>query len=92
MLNKNFIEQNSIISDTKIIYKINYYITSKAVDTGNLYGIQIDKLDINSNLLESDYIENLSFEYDEILKLTKLLIKNNITPISLINIIDDLTL
>ncbi len=69
---------------------LEYYLTEKESEESNakVYGISITKK--SDEGLESDVVENISYEKDQVLELLHTLSQNTVTPICLVETLDDL--
>lgn len=69
---------------------LKYYLTSKrSVETDNMvYGISVTKQSPKGE--ESDVVENISYDEEQVLELVHIISENTVTPICLAEILDDL--
>ena len=81
---------NEVTLEDDRIMRLEYNITeNKSTDTEEpYYGIQITKY-IDGNK-EVEEIEGISYSRDKVEAMAKILFQNTVTPISLVEIVDDL--
>lgn len=93
MIQIELIETIEISNELGKVLKIEYYITKTITeDFKVIYGILIKKYIITYNLLKFDEEESvlsLTYSRSEIENICKLLYNNEVTPISLLYVLDD---
>lgn len=69
---------------------LEYYLTSKkSEETENMiYGVLVTKR--NAQGIESEVVDNISYEEEQVLGLIDTLSENTVTPVCLVEILDDL--
>ena len=80
-------------TDLQKIIKLEYYITEQYDPYSKIvYGILIRKYSNLYNMLEfeEDSAHNLTYSYEEVDTICQILIKNEVTPISLSYILEDM--
>ncbi|NLJ97068.1 MAG: hypothetical protein GX321_07910 [Clostridiales bacterium] len=81
---------NEVTLEDNRIMKLEYNMTENIVPDSNesYYGIQIIK--IIDNNLEREEIRGISYSKDKVEAITRILYQNVVTPISMVEIVDDL--
>lgn len=81
---------NEVTLDDNRSMKLEYNMTENSVPDSNepYYGIQIIK--IIDNNLEKEEIRGISYSKDKVESITRILFQNVVTPISMVEIVDDL--
>ena len=67
-------------------FSAKYYL----LKSGNIFGVQIELFDANMNLKTCESINKITEEHDFALKILKQLVKNDVTPNSLLYVIDEI--
>ena len=69
---------------------LNYYLTEKqsSEKEETVYGIKVTKQSEEGN--EEDVVDNISYNKEEVLELLNLLSSNEVTPVCMAEILDDL--
>lgn len=88
MENDVFINQQMMqLEDGKQV-SLNYYVTSEtSLENSMVYGIKVEKL---GEMLEAEMTGPISGSEDWVLELCKKIADHQVTPMGLINIVDDM--
>ncbi len=90
MRKKELLFKNEVTLDDDRLMRLEYNLTVNHTDDSNepYYGIQIIKyLDDN---LEMDEVGGISYSKDKVKSITRILFQHVVTPISMVEIIDDI--
>lgn len=88
MENDVFINQQKMLLENGNQVSLNYYVTSKAsLEDYMVYGIKVEK---QGEKLEAEMTGPISGSQDWVLELCKKIADHKVTPIGLINIVDDM--
>lgn len=92
MINEVF-ETKELTADNGKVYSLNYNLISIDIvdenyESSTAYGIEIEKF-LNQQLKEKDFIYAISKNKQEVISLLKILSNGKVTPMSLVNVIDD---
>lgn len=88
MNNDIFINQQQMLLENGKQVSLNYYVTSEpSLDDCVVYGIKVEK---QGEMLESEATGPISQSQDWVLGLCKKIAGNQVTPIGLISIVDDI--
>jgi hypothetical protein len=86
MKRKKMIGQETILGDTDKEFVVSYYVMEETAE--GIYGVGIEKTETDSGSIEWDAVWNLSKSYRHAAAITKQLMKNKVTPISLAEAVD----
>ncbi|HAN10179.1 MAG TPA: hypothetical protein DCP90_06165 [Clostridiales bacterium] len=90
MVNEDVLYGTKEILTEKQKFTLNYYITKAQRDNKIIYGISIKKLH-NERILEKEAVTNISDRYNTVREIINMLIEHAVTPVSMVNILDDVT-
>jgi len=84
-----------LTTEEKQTLRLDYFITHKKDRSGyDLYGVAIEKFVLNGQgvfeFAEKEAIDNVTYSHSEIDKVVNILINNEVTPVSLICVFDDM--
>ncbi|HCC08094.1 MAG TPA: hypothetical protein DEP72_08080 [Clostridiales bacterium] len=90
MVNENVLYGTKVIWAEKQSFTLNYYVTRVQVGNKMIFGISIKKLH-NERILEKETVANISDRYETVREIVNMLIEHAVTPVSMVNILDDVT-
>lgn len=86
----NYFGKAELKSETGGDCELSYYLTSKDGEDGEVFGVLVEKCE-NGGITEKDMVDNLSCDRESALHVLDKLCSNIVTPVSLAEVLDDLT-
>jgi hypothetical protein len=68
-----------------------YFITSKTINDGTLYGVSVEKTDAHGHIT-TDTVDDITYSHDEIQTVAAKLTAGLVTPVSLRYILEDMVM
>ncbi|MBH1940305.1 hypothetical protein I5677_05270 [Mobilitalea sibirica] len=91
MIKAQVVFSNEVVLEDKRSMKLDYCLTEKELEsnpTTSYYGIRITKH--MDNQVETEEVCGISYSKDTVLSMLKKLFQHEVTPISMVEILDDL--
>lgn len=93
-MKKRMIKENLLMTtDLGDTLKLDYFLTEVKGSTDNIYGICIEKRVENQtpdSYIESKIVQAISYSRDIVEKMIDVLIRNQVTPLALEQVVDDM--
>lgn len=87
-MKKTFFGKNEIADDRERAFEVSYYIVE---DSGkDIYGISLEKSWEASKVMEIEEVQKVTDSLEQIERIIRLLIKHRVTPMSLVESLDNI--
>lgn len=87
-MKKFFYGKTQITDDRERAFDVSYYIVE---DSGkDIYGISVEKVWEGSNVIEIEEIQKVSYSLEKMQRIAGMLLKHQVTPVSLIESVDNI--